>query len=166
MALALLLRNTSRLSSGGFPQLVKTATSKRQFSQLLGKSTKNVAAYTKNKTNLELVKRSMSGDHSKLWPIEKAVSVLLLGVVPATFISPNCILDDIFAVLVVTHFHWGLEACVVDYVRPIIFGPVIPKLTMALLYLISIGTLGGLLYYNHHCIGIGCTGRRIWEIKK
>nr|CAH7722152.1 unnamed protein product [Callosobruchus chinensis] len=165
MALSLILRNTSRLSSGGYPQLMKALGSKRQFSQLLGQ-TKNVTAYTKNKTNLGVVKRYMSGDHSKLWPIEKAVSILLLGVVPATFISPNCILDDMFAILVVSHFHWGLEACVVDYIRPILFGPVIPKLTMALLYLISIGTLGGLLYYNHHCIGIGCTGRRIWEIKK
>lgn len=59
----------------------------------------------------------------------------------------------------------GLEACVIDYVRPIIFGPAIPKITLGLLYVISAATLGGLLYYNHICIGIGRTGRRFWEIK-
>ncbi|KAJ8958073.1 hypothetical protein NQ317_004496 [Molorchus minor] len=107
----------------------------------------------------------MSGDHSKLWPIEKAVSIALLGVVPATLLFSNLVLDNIFALLVVAHFHWGLEACAVDYIRPVIFGPVIPKLAIGLLYAISALTLGSLLYYNHTCIGIGCTFNTLWSIK-
>lgn len=60
----------------------------------------------------------------------------------------------------------GLEACVVDYVRPILFGNAVPKVTLGLLYLLSFATLGGLLYYNHHSIGIGQTFKKIWAIQK
>ncbi|RZC35172.1 succinate dehydrogenase [ubiquinone] cytochrome b small subunit, mitochondrial, partial [Asbolus verrucosus] len=60
----------------------------------------------------------------------------------------------------------GLEAVVVDYVRPIIFGNIIPKLSVGLLYLISAATLGGLIYFNVNDIGIGKAIRRFWAIKK
>jgi hypothetical protein len=60
----------------------------------------------------------------------------------------------------------GLEACVVDYVRPIIVGNILPKLTLGLLYLISATTLGGLIYYNVNDIGIGKTIRKFWAIKE
>lgn len=53
-----------------------------------------------------------------------------------------------------------------DYIRPIIVGNAIPKISLGLVYLLSFATLGGLLYYNHHSLGIGATVRKIWEIKK
>ncbi|CAH1162757.1 unnamed protein product [Phaedon cochleariae] len=165
MALSLILRNAAR--TNGMSSIIKSTIivdSRKTFSQLLDKS--KVISPLYRKINLPIVKRSMSGDHSKLWPIEKAVSVILLGVVPATFLTPNVVLDDMFAVLTVVHFHWGLEACVVDYIRPILFGAALPKISLGLLYLISAATLGGLLYYNHHCGGIGQTVRQFWEIKK
>lgn len=109
-------------------------------------------------------KRNMSSDHSKMWTIEKLVSLLLLGVVPATFICPNPVLDNILAAIVVIHFHWGIEACIIDYVRPIIVGNVLPKIAIALLYVVSVTTLGALIYYNQTQIGIGETVRRFWAI--
>ena len=48
----------------------------------------------------------MSGDHSRLWPIEKALSVSLLVLVPAAIASPHFILDNLLAVAAVAHFHW------------------------------------------------------------
>lgn len=48
----------------------------------------------------------MSGDHSKLWPIEKVVTIGLLGVTPAALLTPNLFLDDTLAILSVVHFHW------------------------------------------------------------
>ncbi|XP_018573422.1 succinate dehydrogenase [ubiquinone] cytochrome b small subunit, mitochondrial [Anoplophora glabripennis] len=165
MALSLILRNTAKLQA--LPKASKCVmftNNVRPFSQILTPLNKSPISASKSKINTVVI-RSMSGDHSKLWPIEKAVSIALLGLVPATFLTPNIVLDNLLAVAVVAHFHWGLEACVIDYVRPIIFGPVIPKIVLGLLYVISAATLGGLLYYNHNCIGIGKTGRRFWEIK-
>ena len=54
----------------------------------------------------------------------------------------------------VTHVHWGLEAIVVDYVRPRLFGPVIPKIAIGLTYLLSILTLAGLYYFNYTDVGL------------
>jgi len=82
----------------------------QNFSQLITKNNPSKLSLT-SKCRIQFVKvaeqqRNMSADHSKLWPIEKFVSILLLGVVPATFICPNKILDNLLAVAVVMHFHW------------------------------------------------------------
>jgi succinate dehydrogenase (ubiquinone) membrane anchor subunit len=58
----------------------------------------------------------------------------------------------------------GLEAIVIDYVRPIVFGNAIPKIALGLLYLMSVGCLGGLFYFIYHDIGIVNTIKRIWGI--
>ncbi|XP_028131339.1 succinate dehydrogenase [ubiquinone] cytochrome b small subunit, mitochondrial-like isoform X2 [Diabrotica virgifera virgifera] len=107
----------------------------------------------------------MSGNHAKIWPFEKLVTLSLVGLVPATFITPNAVLDDIFAAIMCLHMHWGLESCLTDYVRPIIFGPLIPKIALLLLYLVSLGTLASLLNYNHNDIGIGATFQKIWQME-
>lgn len=61
---------------------------------------KQSAAYTVRS------KRHTSGDHSKLWPIEKLVTLGLIGVAPAAIINPSLVLDDALSVLLVTHMHW------------------------------------------------------------
>lgn len=62
-------------------------------------------------------------------------------------------------------FSRGLEAIAVDYVRASIFGPVIPKVAIGLVYLISIATLGGLFYIITHDIGLANSIRQFWSIK-
>lgn len=157
---------------------------RKSYSGLVAATRHNTEFGSIKSTNLALTKRFMSADHSKLWPVEKIVTLGLLGLTPAAIISPNFFLDDTLAILTVAHFHWynyiyflfvtllmsssfrGLEACVVDYVRPILFGNAVPKVTLGLLYLLSFATLGGLLYYNHTSIGIGQTVKKIWAIQK
>lgn len=53
-----------------------------------------------------LQRRSMSADHTKLWTIEKAVSLGLIALVPAAVAYPNVVFDNLAAVATVTHFHW------------------------------------------------------------
>lgn len=48
----------------------------------------------------------MSGDHGKLWTVERGVSVALLGMVPIALLAHNTLLDDVLAASVVIHFHW------------------------------------------------------------
>lgn len=59
----------------------------------------------------------------------------------------------------------GLEAMVTDYIRPIIFGNVVPKAAHAALLLFSVATLGGLFYLIYTDIGIAKSVKKIWSIK-
>ncbi|XP_054167495.1 succinate dehydrogenase [ubiquinone] cytochrome b small subunit, mitochondrial-like [Oppia nitens] len=101
------------------------------------------------------VEQSGGHNHSKLWTFERYLSAGLLAVIPAAIAVPNPALDYLLALSVVTHIHWGLEAVVVDYIRPSIFGKVIPKLAVAYLYGLSIAALVGLLYFNYTDVGLG-----------
>ncbi|XP_030763433.1 succinate dehydrogenase [ubiquinone] cytochrome b small subunit, mitochondrial [Sitophilus oryzae] len=172
MALSLMLRNGTKLRGiAGLQKCTFNVQKTQNFTQFLNQDNyKTLSLVNKCKTQFINVaqqsKRNMSADHGKLWTLEKIVSLALLGIVPATFLFCNPLLDDLFALATVIHFHWGLEACVIDYIRPIIVGPVLPKIALLLLYVISATTLGGLLYFNHTQIGIGRAFRQFWCISE
>ncbi|CAG9860143.1 unnamed protein product [Phyllotreta striolata] len=156
MALALVLRKPLNIqATQKFFKTTLQLDSKRPFTQIVSTLRKDPVKVSREIKYVS--KRPMSTDHGKLWTAERFLSAALIGVVPVALLASNPLLDDVMAASIVIHFHWGLEACVVDYVRPIIVGPVVPKLAMGLLYLISISTLGGLLYYNHKSIGMSNT---------
>lgn len=92
--------------------------------------------------------------HDKLWKAERYLSVGLLGVLPAAALISSPIMDHAVALSLVIHVHWGIEAIVTDYVRPSIFGPTIPKISIALVYVLSSLALGGLFVFNHTDVGI------------
>lgn len=92
--------------------------------------------------------------HAKMWSAERYLSIGLLAVIPVAFAVPNPALDYLLALSLVTHVHWGVEAIVVDYVRPAIFGPVIPKMALGSVYLLSVLALGGLFYFNYTDVGL------------
>ena len=60
----------------------------------------------------------------------------------------------------------GLEAIIVDYARPIVVGPVVPKVLMASLYAISALTLAGLLVLIYNGPGISKSIKQGWAIGK
>lgn len=45
-------------------------------------------------------------------------------------------------------------------------GPALSKIAVGAVYALTATTLGSLLYFNHHNIGIGAAGRQIWSIGK
>ena len=92
-------------------------------------------------------------NHSKLWTAERLLSASLLAA-PVAFVVPIPGMDYLLAAAIVIHVHWGLEAIVVDYIRPSIFGPVVPKISLLLLYLLSVLSLGGLFYFNYSDVGL------------
>lgn len=63
------------------------------------------------------------------------------------------------------HAHWGLEAIVVDYVRPVLVGNAVPKVAHGLLILFSAATLAGLIYFIQNDIGIGQAVQKLWAIQ-
>lgn len=104
-------------------------------------------------------------NHAGLWTVERVVSAALLAVIPAALLFPSKTLDTLLAISVVMHAHWGIEAVVIDYVRPVLFGTVIPKIAPLLVIAYSALLLGGLLYFINTDIGIAQTVRKFWAIK-
>lgn len=112
----------------------------------------------------ESVATSHGHNHSGIWKAERMLSLSLLGVVPVAFIFPSQIMDSLLVLSVVMHNHWGVEAMVVDYVRPSVFGAVIPKLAIGGLYGFSIITLAGLFYFIFKDVGIVNSIYMIWKL--
>lgn len=128
-------------------------------------SAKNILV-RKNLIQNLLPKRGLSAqhDHSRLWVIEKAVSAGLLAIIPAAFLIQSEVLDYLLAVSIVAHCHWGFEAIVIDYIRPSICGPVIPKVAVASVYLVSIIALAGLFYLNYSDVGLSTAIKMIAKV--
>ncbi|KAF4527603.1 hypothetical protein B566_EDAN015157 [Ephemera danica] len=111
-------------------------------------------------------RREMSAghDHTKLWTAERLLSLGLLGAIPAAFITPCAALDYAVALSIVMHSHWGIEAVLVDYMRPTVVGPVLAKLSIAALYAVSIMTLGGLFYFTYSDVGLTNAVKMLWKL--
>ena len=58
----------------------------------------------------------------------------------------------------------GLEAVIVDYARPSVVGNILPKVAHLSLYLLSAGTLVGLLALIYNGPGIGKSVMNFWAI--
>lgn len=102
--------------------------------------------------------------HDKLWKAERYLSLALLGVLPAAAVVSHPIMDHAVALSLVVHIHWGVEAIVTDYIRPSIFGPVIPKVSIAIVYLLSSLAVGGLFVFNYTDVGITQATRMLAKI--
>ena len=76
--------------------------------------------------------RSSSGDHVKMWSAERVVSLAQVPACIIPFIVTTPLTDAMFCTLAVLHSHWGVEALVVDYVRPSLFNgsTVIPNISI------------------------------------
>lgn len=95
--------------------------------------------------------------------MERILSGVLIAAVPGAFLVHHSIADYVLALALVVHVHWGVEAIVVDYIRPSIFGPVIPKVALTAIYLISALSLGGLFYFNYTDCGLVTGIRMAWK---
>ncbi|KAK0086452.1 hypothetical protein PV325_003166 [Microctonus aethiopoides] len=109
---------------------------------------------------------STTGDHVRLWQIERIVSAAFIVLLPACVLLNNAVVDVAFSILTVMHAHWGLEAIILDYARPAVVGPILPKVLFASLYLLSIATLAGLMALVYNGPGVGGSIRKMWSIGK
>ncbi|XP_063167555.1 succinate dehydrogenase [ubiquinone] cytochrome b small subunit, mitochondrial isoform X1 [Candoia aspera] len=101
-----------------------------------------------------------SGGASLHWTSERAVSVLLLGLLPAAYLYPGAAVDYSLAATLTLHGHWGLGQLVTDYVH----GKTSIKLANAGLYLLSAATFAGLCYFNYHDVGICRAVAMLWSL--
>ncbi|XP_058819251.1 succinate dehydrogenase [ubiquinone] cytochrome b small subunit, mitochondrial [Topomyia yanbarensis] len=175
MALHFVLRSSCRnsapifntiINSGKLPMVSRSLTSTVPKSFLgTPKAVTTLIGGPVRQFTATAVRRSATGNHVTVWSAERALALGMLGIIPVGLMFPSQAGDAIMAVSMVMHFHWGLEAIVVDYVRPILFGNVIPKLAQGMLLVVSVATLGGLFYFIHNDIGIANSIRKIWATK-
>ncbi|EZA53908.1 hypothetical protein DMN91_009944 [Ooceraea biroi] len=109
---------------------------------------------------------SAHGDHVRLWVVERLVSISLLTLIPLALVTEYKLCDVLMAVAVIMHTHWGLEAIILDYARPIVVGPIVPKVAFFTLYLLSAATLAGLLVLVYNGPGISKVIKQGWAIGK
>jgi len=107
-----------------------------------------------------------SGDHSKTWSLEKGVAALAVPTSILPFIYTTPVTDAIFCTVAVLHSYWGMEAIVVDYVRPSLFGgsTVIPTLSRGLMFGIHAFMLGALFYFNYTDVGLVNAVKMFWKL--
>jgi len=115
-------------------------------------------------SSMQVQKRSSSDNHVTLWTAERILSGALVPLVPLAFVMPSAGLEYLIAFGLTLHSHWGIEAIVFDYVRPSVFGPVIPKLAMAAVYGLSAMTLGGLIYFIYSDVGLVQVIKMLWKL--
>ncbi|XP_067166327.1 succinate dehydrogenase [ubiquinone] cytochrome b small subunit, mitochondrial [Apteryx mantelli] len=94
------------------------------------------------------------------WTGERAVSVLLLGLLPAAYLYPGPAVDYSLAAALTLHGHWGLGQVITDYVH----GEIPIKLANTGLYVLSAVTFAGLCYFNYHDVGICKAVAMLWSL--
>ncbi|NXD63288.1 DHSD dehydrogenase, partial [Eolophus roseicapillus] len=94
------------------------------------------------------------------WTGERAVSVLLLGLLPAAYLYPGPAMDYSLAAALTLHGHWGLGQVITDYVH----GDTPIKLANTGLYVLSAVTFAGLCYFNYHDVGICKAVAMLWSL--
>ncbi|XP_053942876.1 succinate dehydrogenase [ubiquinone] cytochrome b small subunit, mitochondrial [Cuculus canorus] len=94
------------------------------------------------------------------WTGERAVSVLLLGLLPAAYLYPGPAMDYSLAAALTVHGHWGLGQVITDYVH----GETPIKVANTGLYVLSAVTFAGLCYFNYHDVGICKAVAMLWSL--
>uniref|UniRef100_A0A8B9R6X6 Succinate dehydrogenase [ubiquinone] cytochrome b small subunit n=1 Tax=Anas platyrhynchos TaxID=8839 RepID=A0A8B9R6X6_ANAPL len=94
------------------------------------------------------------------WTSERAVSVLLLGLLPAAYLCPGPAVDYSLAAALTLHGHWGLGQVITDYVH----GETPIKVANTGLYILSAVTFAGLCYFNYNDVGICKAVAMLWSL--
>ncbi|XP_006642385.2 succinate dehydrogenase [ubiquinone] cytochrome b small subunit B, mitochondrial isoform X1 [Lepisosteus oculatus] len=94
------------------------------------------------------------------WTGERALSVVLLGLLPAAYLYPGPAMDYSLAAALTLHGHWGLGQVVTDYVH----GSSSIKVANAGLLALSAVTFAGLCYFNYHDVGICKAVAMLWTL--
>uniref|UniRef100_A0A224Z8P0 Succinate dehydrogenase [ubiquinone] cytochrome b small subunit n=1 Tax=Rhipicephalus zambeziensis TaxID=60191 RepID=A0A224Z8P0_9ACAR len=107
---------------------------------------------------------SADTNYVKIWKAERILAASMIAIVPGAFMFPSPVMDCLLAISTTMHLHWGIETIVVDYVRPALFGNLIPKVAVGAVYALSIATLTGLFYFNFTDVGIVKAIQMLWSV--
>merc|ERR1712240_420204 len=156
----------------GFAARMLSNASIRSTASSLARTTPNILAKTSLSRQLPMLSfatstaRQSSGDHVRMWTAEKIVSLAQVPAIIIPFLHTTPVTDALFCTLAVLHSHWGIEAIVVDYIRPSLFNgsTVIPNICVALVWALSAFTLGALYYFAYTDVGIVNAIKMLWKL--
>ncbi|XP_075047177.1 succinate dehydrogenase [ubiquinone] cytochrome b small subunit, mitochondrial isoform X2 [Mixophyes fleayi] len=94
------------------------------------------------------------------WTSERALSVVLLGLIPAAYMYPGAAMDYSLAAALTLHGHWGFGQVLTDYVH----GDTKVKLANIGLLALSSLTFAGLCYFNYNDVGICKAVTMLWSL--
>ncbi|XP_063059566.1 succinate dehydrogenase [ubiquinone] cytochrome b small subunit A, mitochondrial [Engraulis encrasicolus] len=123
----------------------------------------------RERDSLQCVAHSHAASHSAAqgskaasmhWTGERVLSVVLLGMAPAAYLSPGPAVDFAVAAALTLHGHWGIGQVLTDYVH----GETKIKLANAGLYTLSMVTFAGLCYFNYKDVGICKAIAMLWSV--
>ncbi|KAL6264946.1 hypothetical protein P5V15_005042 [Pogonomyrmex californicus] len=104
--------------------------------------------------------------HARMWLLERIVSISFLPLIPAALLLENKFIETLLAIAIVIHMHWGLEAIILDYARPIVVGKLVPKVAFIMLNVLSAATLAGLFVLIYNDPGLARIIKESWAIGK
>ncbi|GIY18155.1 succinate dehydrogenase cytochrome b small subunit, mitochondrial [Caerostris darwini] len=122
------------------------------------------AAFFSTSQNSHSVAQAHDHSHSKIWTAERFLSAALIGLLPVGIAFPNPAIDYALSLALAAHVHWGIEAIVVDYLRPSVVGAPLAKAGLAAVYALSVFTIGGLFYFNYSDVGLCQAIRMLWKL--
>ncbi len=101
----LLLSNPCLSSLTGRPGGIQQSTDYRSNRAALYRDARSFSLTAKALTGPEQ-SCQVANDHTRLWTLERGVSLALAGIIPAAFIFPSPIMDNLLAFSVTLHAHW------------------------------------------------------------
>jgi len=106
---------------------------------------------------------------SQHWTAERIMSIVTLVILPVAFVANHPVTDSLLALATVIHMHWGLEAIAIDYLcRPLIMNkpvsPMVGKIGIAIVYLLSIITLAACIHFNFNDVGLTKAIKMYWAM--
>lgn len=135
---------------------------KRQLPLVSSVSTQKLVPYKPQVTAVRLA--SADSNYVWIWKAERILAASMIAIVPGAFMFPSPVMDCLLAMSATLHMHWGVETVAVDYIRPALFGNVIPKIAVGAVYALSISALVGLLYFNFTDVGIVKAIQMLWTV--
>eukprot|EP00039_Didymoeca_costata_P018687 m.334550 g.334550 ORF g.334550 m.334550 type:complete len:148 (+) comp17381_c0_seq1:45-488(+) len=123
---------------------------------VLGASSQTI--HTTSTSNFRTTQIKASGKTH--WVAERALSVGLLGLLPAAVAFPGQAVDMAIAIALPVHNHMGMDIVITDYIH----GAVAPKLCVALNWIVGGATMAGLVYFNINDVGITAGIGQLWAV--
>ncbi|KAL1239217.1 putative succinate dehydrogenase [ubiquinone] cytochrome b small subunit [Trichinella pseudospiralis] len=112
-----LLSNPS-FRHGQLPTLLKNALPSSPI--LFPRASSTTLALATRASSTEV--REVPPNHATMFKLERVLAVAMLPLFPAALFIHNGIMDNLLAVAVGLHIHFGLHVVVEDYARPFVIG--------------------------------------------
>ncbi|CAF0927455.1 unnamed protein product [Rotaria sordida] len=130
-----------------------------------GPSSKTMISMTGGTTTIQPVfsinpsQTSIGLTGSEHYKIERIVALVMLAIIPGSFVFNSVFMNYLLAVSIVIHAHWGMDAVLIDYC---------PRKALPLAniirYVLTTIAFVGLCYFNYNDMGLIKALKTLWTM--